>query len=133
MANSKSITIQVDVEMGLTARVDKQMMATILRNLVSNSLKFTPAGGTILTSAHSVENGFRLTVTDTGVGMTPAQIDALFGKTANATTHGTEGESGSGLGLLLVHEFAQKHHASLTIDSELGRGTTFELLFPENP
>lgn len=132
-AKSKSITFQVDVEMGLTANVDKQMMATILRNLVSNSLKFTPSAGTILASAHSNESGFTLAVADTGVGMTDIQVDALFGPSANATTQGTEGESGSGLGLLLVHDFVQKHHAKMNVTSEPGRGTTFEIRFPVIP
>jgi signal transduction histidine kinase len=132
-AKAKGITLQVDVEMGLTASVDKQMMATILRNLVSNSLKFTSAGGTILTSAHSTEKGFRLSVTDTGVGMTEEQIEALEGPLSNLSTHGTEGEPGSGLGLLLVNEFTHKHGGTVRIESELGRGTTFELDFPAKP
>lgn len=130
MAKSKGITLQVDVEMGLTASVDKQMMSTILRNLVSNSLKFTSAGGTILASAHSTESGFRLTVADTGVGMTPEQIEALAGPLSNTSTYGTDGEKGSGLGLLLVFDFTQKHGGTVRIDSEPGRGTTFELDFP---
>lgn len=133
MAKSKSITLQVDVEMGLTAKVDKQMMATILRNLVSNSLKFTPAGGTVLTSAHSTEHGFRLMVTDTGVGMTPSQVHDLFGSSPVASLHGTNGEKGSGLGLLLVHEFAIKHGATIRVDSEPGRGTTFDITFRSPP
>lgn len=130
MAKSKSIVMQIDVDMGLTANVDKQMMATILRNLVSNSLKFTPVGGTVLTSAHSTEHGFRLTVTDTGVGMTASQIHDLFGSSPVASSHGTNGEKGSGLGLLLVHEFSNKHNATLHVESELGRGTTFHIDFP---
>jgi signal transduction histidine kinase len=132
-AKAKGITLKVDVEMGLTASVDKQMMATILRNLVSNSLKFTFSGGTILTSAHSTERGFRLSVTDTGVGMTEEQIEALEGPLSNLSTHGTEGEPGSGLGLLLVNDFTHKHGGTVRIESELGRGTTFELDFPAKP
>ncbi|MEN9840100.1 MAG: hypothetical protein RL177_1579 [Bacteroidota bacterium] len=130
MAKSKSITLKVDVEMGLTANVDKQMMATILRNLVSNSLKFTPTGGTVLTTAHSTEHGFRLTVTDTGVGMTETQVRDLLGFSSVASSYGTNGEKGSGLGLLLVHEFALKHGATIRVDSELGKGTTFQIDFP---
>jgi signal transduction histidine kinase len=130
MAKSKGITLQVDVEMGLSASVDKQMMSTILRNLVSNSLKFTSAGGTILASAHSTESGFRLSVADTGVGMTQDQIQALAGPLSNTSTYGTEGEKGSGLGLLLVFDFTQKHGGTVQIESEPGRGTTIALDFP---
>jgi len=130
MAKTKSISMQVDVEMGFTATVDKQMMSTILRNLVSNSLKFTPEGGRVATSAHSTESGFRLSVTDTGVGMTPSQVQDLFGNSSHSSFNGTNGEKGSGLGLLLVHEFALKHGAIIHVDSELGKGTTFQIDFP---
>lgn len=133
MAKSKSITLHLDVDMGLTAKVDKQMMATILRNLVSNSLKFTPSGGSVTTSAHSVDNGFRLRVTDTGIGMSQEQIESLLRGAHQSSSHGTNGEKGSGLGMLLVHDFTLRLGGTLRIDSEPGRGTTFDILFPSAP
>lgn len=130
VARLKSVDLKIDVELGLTASVDKRMMSTILRNLLSNAVKFTQPGGHITFSARSSDTGFCLSVGDTGVGMSDSQIQRFFEQHTSESTAGTGGEKGSGLGLILVHEFAQKHNARLSIDSTVGEGTRIRLDFP---
>lgn len=132
MADSKSIRLNTDIPMRYQACVDPKMMATILRNLTSNALKFTPEGGTVQIKVTPLDtNGFRLSVTDTGVGMTTDQQALLFRIDDDSQPNrGTNGEIGSGLGLMLCKTFIDKHNGHLSIYSEPGKGSEFHLTFP---
>lgn len=132
MADSKSIHLNTDIPMRYQAFVDAKMMATILRNLTSNALKFTPEGGTVQIKVTPLDtNGFRLSVTDTGVGMTADQQTKLFRIDHDSQPkRGTGGEIGSGIGLMLCKTFIDKHNAQLSIHSEPGKGSEFHLTFP---
>ncbi len=132
MADSKSIRLNTDIPMRYQASVDPKMMATILRNLTSNALKFTPEGGTVQIKVTPLDmNGFRLSVTDTGVGMTADQQANLFRiDDESQPKRGTGGEIGSGLGLMLCKTFIDKHSGHLSIYSEPGKGSEFHLTFP---
>ncbi|MDE3175567.1 MAG: hybrid sensor histidine kinase/response regulator [Pseudomonadota bacterium] len=104
--------------------------AAILRNLVANALKFTPAGGRVSLSAARRGGRIVVSVADTGVGMSEAQTASLFHLERRSTSTGTDGERGAGLGLLLCRDLAEWIDASLEVESRLGLGTTFRLLLP---
>ena len=105
--------------------------AAILRNLAANAIKFTSAGGGVRLSAARRGDGIAISVTDTGVGMSEAQTAALFRLENRATSAGTAGERGAGLGLLLCRDLAEWIGGALEVESRLGAGTTFWLVLPE--
>lgn len=109
---------------------DEYMLKVIIRNLVSNSIKFTPEGGSVTVKAERRPQGTSLFVTDTGVGMTDEQQTAIFDLSVKSSTKGTRAEAGTGLGLTVCQEFVQKHHGTMSVDSQVGAGTTFEVYFP---
>ncbi len=110
---------------------DKQMYMTIVRNLVTNAIKFTKENGTV--SVHSIENDSftEITVADTGVGMSKQQAYNLLNAWKTTSTDGTSGEKGSGLGLMLCKEFVQKHNGKIDLETSLGSGTKFIISFPK--
>lgn len=111
---------------------DKNMIATIFRNLISNAIKFTPKNGTIIISSEKlINNNFlEISVTDTGVGIPKDIIDDLFHIDKNTSTEGTENESGTGLGLILCKEFTEKHGGKIWVESELEKGSKFKFTMP---
>lgn len=115
-----------------TVYADRYMLKTVLRNLVSNAIKFTPEDGSISVTAETHNGCVIMTITDTGVGMTAQQQSDVFDVATKSSTPGTRSESGTGLGLIVCREFVQKHGGKLTIDSELGVGTSFHVSIPSN-
>jgi signal transduction histidine kinase len=109
---------------------DINMLKTILRNLISNAIKFTHEGGSIKLSGAETEEGVTISVTDTGVGMTPDNISKLFGSTNNFTTKGTLNETGSGFGLMLCQDFIEKHKGKIWVESEVDKGSVFTFFLP---
>jgi two-component system, sensor histidine kinase and response regulator len=102
-----------------------------LRNLTSNALKFTNEGGKVTISAKPFEEKFvQISVNDTGIGMDEATLDKIFRIDSKHSTKGTQGESGTGLGLLLCKEFAEKNDGSISVESIPEVGTTFKVLLP---
>lgn len=109
---------------------DRNMLMSIIRNLLSNALKYTPSGGTVSLSINGNDDKvIQLTVSDSGVGMTVEQIANLF-KNAAKSTNGIRGEHGTGLGLYLCKEFAERHGGKLTIESEPKKGSSFIVSLP---
>jgi signal transduction histidine kinase len=96
-----------------------------LRNLISNAIKFTPTGGTILVKARQQNDFISISVIDSGIGMTKEQVEALFNIEKTYTTNGTNGEKGSGLGLVLCKEFVERNNGTITVESQIGKGSTF--------
>ncbi len=135
-AVSKRLTLTVEVLPAagapLTAHADPALLATVLRNLTANALKFTPADGAVTLAAEPTPDGrgVRFTVKDTGVGMTASQLADLFAPRAARSTPGTAGEGGTGLGLLVSHHFVQLLGGELTVQSALGQGTIFMFAVP---
>ncbi len=129
-AEQKNIRLENTISPTIIVYSDEFMLETILRNLVSNALKFTEAGGTISLSATEEEEWVSVTVADTGVGMTPEFVAGLFCLDAPHSEVGTHGERGTGLGLLLCHELAQKQGGTLQVESELQRGSRFTVRVP---
>ncbi len=109
---------------------DVNMLTTILRNLVTNSIKFTKAGGTIIVSARMSDNNTEITVADTGIGMDQKTLDMLFKIESNLSTNGTAKEKGTGLGLIICKEFIEKHGGQIRVISEVGKGSQIVLTLP---
>lgn len=121
---------QFDTPPGAMLKGDRDMIEAILRNLISNAIKFTTAGGTITIAAKDLNRGWLLSVSDTGTGMTREEVDKISGG-VSFTTAGTEREKGHGLGMQLVQDFILKHHSYLRIDSAPNRGTMFSFELPK--
>lgn len=125
IANAKSITINCTDEINLTVYADNNMLQTILRNLISNAIKFTHKGGKIYVSVFQNASLVNISVTDNGIGIDPLALEQLFNISEMNSTKGTEDEDGSGLGLVLCKEFVRLHEGTIWAESELGIGSTF--------
>lgn len=128
---NKDICITITVNHDLFAFADRNMFSFVIRNLISNAIKFTPKYGTIFIDC-VVQSGNQLllTVSDTGVGIPPENLDKLFKPNSNFTTPGTFNERGTGLGLLLCKEFVEKNGGSIWVESEVGEGSHFKFTVP---
>ena len=129
-ANHKNIVIKNNVTEDIEVYADLQMLTSILRNLISNALKFTPNGGTITINAKDKYTTIEISISDTGLGISPTDMDKLFRLDTHFTTKGTGDESGTGLGLILVKEFVEKNKGKISISSQSGVGSTFTFTLP---
>jgi len=129
VARAKQINLSLEIPASLMAYVDPGMIHLALRNLLSNALKFTEIGGSVKVEGHYSGHRTVISVSDTGVGMTPEQQGRLFSE-EHFTTPGTEEERGAGLGLLLVRDFVSQNEGELKVKSEEGKGSTFLLDLP---
>lgn len=127
-AKLKNIELRDDTNEVLIVEADKNMIDTILRNLVSNAIKFTKRGGSISISARKVEQGVEVCVKDTGIGMKEEMVSNLFRIDKKTARPGTEKEPGTALGLLLCKEFADKHCSTLVVKSVEGEGSEFSFV-----
>jgi two-component system, sensor histidine kinase and response regulator len=130
IADAKNISIELNQPVVTEIYADKNMITAVLRNLISNSIKFTNNGGFVKVSALKSDFGYIISVTDNGVGMNPETIKTLFDITQVRSTPGTAAEKGTGLGLLLCKEFIEKHSGKITVESEVGRGAEFKVIIP---
>lgn len=129
-ALQKSVTILRNSPPRLPVLADKAMISTVLRNLVSNSIKFSFQGGKVLISAVQKENEVMIEVRDFGIGIKKESIDKLFRIGTNVTTPGTQMEEGTGLGLILCKEFISKHGGQIWVKSEDQKGTSVIFTLP---
>lgn len=128
-AAGKDITLDHAVPDDLTVFADRPALSAMFRNLLSNAIKFTPRGGRVTVAATAVGGRTTLSVADTGIGMSPERIAELFeiGKSSHT---GTAGETGTGLGLILVRDLAERNGGSLRVESHPGRGSIFRIELP---
>ena len=132
-AISKQIKLTSLLENDISINSDKEMVTTILRNLVSNAVKFTPQKGTITVNVALTKDFVNISVTDTGIGICPDDIKKLFRIDSKLHSRkGTSNELGSGLGLILCKEFADKLEGEITVESIVSQGTVFCLKLPIN-
>jgi PAS domain S-box-containing protein len=131
MANSKEIELTSDVKEDLSVIADHNMLKTVLRNLITNALKFTPRGGNVTISAKDRGDCVEVSVMDTGIGISQENQKKLFRIDAPYGTPGTEQEMGTGLGLILCREFIKKHHGKIWVESEIDKGSTFTFTLPK--
>ena len=124
-ALNKKIEFDCVIDNSIFIKADKNMLSTIVRNLVSNSIKFTNFGGKITLTTGMDDKFIEVKVSDSGIGIDKEGIDKLFKIDKNKSRKGTANEEGTGLGLLLCKELVEKHGGRIWVESEVGRGTTF--------
>jgi len=129
-AEIKNISLNSDRSVRTEVYADENMLKTVLRNLISNGIKFTGPNGKIDIHTSHEQNFIEITVSDNGVGMSEAFRDRLFKIDKNVTTKGTADEMGSGLGLILCKEFVERHGGWIWIESEEGKGSAFKFSLP---
>lgn len=132
-AKNKSINLMMNIEDAANIFADINMLNTILRNLISNGIKFTKPGGTVKLSAKQFDNSVKIFVEDTGVGINSENLKKLFKIDSSFSTPGTEKERGTGLGLMLCKELIEKNNGKIEVESTPGKGTTFILTLPKSP
>jgi two-component system, sensor histidine kinase and response regulator len=130
VAREKSIRIETDIDPQLLVYADPNMAMSVLRNLISNAVKFTPEGGRIDVTAEEGEAEAAVSVADTGVGVGRDRLPRLFQLDAHFTTPGTRNEKGSGLGLLLCREFVERNGGRIWAADRSGGGTVFTFTLP---
>lgn len=130
-AHKKAIAISKGVPENASVFADKAMIGTILRNLVSNAIKFTHPEGHITISINQTQKDLTISVIDNGVGIKEEDRENLFRIDKNHSTKGTRAEMGTGLGLLLCKEFIEKHNGIIVVESEVGKGSIFSFTLPK--
>jgi len=129
-ARNKNIKIYSELSNDLNVIADKNMVRTIIRNLVSNAIKYTNQGGIIKIQNYIGKDYCELSIVDNGIGISPEYIDKLFKIDESFSTIGTEREKGTGLGLILCKEFVEKNGGELWVKSQPNKGSTFTFTLP---
>jgi PAS domain S-box-containing protein len=130
-ALQKSIAIQKQLPHNLPVFADLYMISAVLRNLISNAIKFTRSGGEIIVSAAETATEIVVSVKDNGVGISKERIEKIFSIGESESTPGTAKEKGTGLGLILCKEFVEKHGGRIWVESAEGKGSTFSFSIPK--
>jgi len=130
VAEQKNISLSNNVPCNYLCFADPNMVNTIVRNLISNAIKFTNKGGSIIADAKLEKNQIICSIKDNGVGILQENIDKIFKLDSQVTTQGTDNETGTGLGLVLCKELIEKNLGELWVESEVGIGTTFFFSLP---
>ena len=128
----KKIKLESGIRPDTTVFVDRNMVRTIVRNLVSNAIKFTYTNGNINISAREIGNKIELSVVDDGIGMAPLVVDKLFNLDSKNVIKGTNNETGTGLGLILCKDFVERNSGSIRVESSPGKGSTFSVILPKS-
>lgn len=129
-AEKKNVTVELNIPGDIIVNADTHMTETVIRNLVSNAIKFTPGGKIVVSAVPDEEGLVRISVKDNGIGIPPDMAGSLFSLTSRASRPGTDGEPSSGLGLVLCREFVEKHGGRIWVESEEGKGTEFMFTLP---
>nr|MBA3534302.1 ATP-binding protein [Ardenticatenales bacterium] len=131
-ATHKGIELLNQVSAPLMAYGDANMLETVIRNLLSNALKFTHSGGQVSVAVRAEHGWLEVAVSDTGVGMDEETRQKLFRLDATHSTRGTAQERGTGLGLLLCHDMVVQHGGRIWVESIPGEGSTFTFTIPQS-
>jgi signal transduction histidine kinase len=131
-ANKKGVWISYVIPDDQKVFADEYMLGSILRNLITNAVKFSHKGDTVTIAAKPVPgNSIEISVRDTGIGMSSVMVNDLFQLDVQVNRKGTDGEPSTGLGLLLCKDFIEKHGGKLWVESEEGKGSTFHFTLPK--
>ncbi|WP_163713204.1 ATP-binding protein [Mangrovibacterium lignilyticum] len=130
VSDQKNISLNYEVPGNIHVYATPMMVETVLRNLVSNAVKFTPDGGSVSISFKRYERDISVCVKDTGIGMTESELEQLFAIDSKIKKKGTNNEDGSGLGLILCKEFIQLNKGKIWAESQAGKGSTFCFTVP---
>lgn len=129
-AVQKGIVVRTSFKTTAKLFVDRNMMSTVVRNLISNAIKFSYSGGTVDLILKETVDSVKLQVEDHGIGIPANRVETLFKIDEAISTRGTSNETGTGLGLILCMEFIKKHKGELTVQSTENEGTTFNVILP---
>lgn len=129
-AVKKNIDIVTEVALGSYVLADRNMLNSVLQNITSNAVKFTYPGGKIKLSAVDKNGIFELNITDSGMGIKPADLSKLFRIDVHHTTTGTGNEKGTGLGLILCKELIERNRGTIRVESEYQKGSSFIFTLP---
>ena len=133
-ASSGAKDLRLINEIGPEAMVfaDPNQIAIVIRNMVSNAIKFTPHKGFVKLVAKDLEDKQQISVVDNGVGMDTKTCEKILDPNEAYSTYGTENEKGTGLGLLLCYELISKNDGEIWVESKLGEGTTFHIILKKS-
>ena len=131
-SNAKRINVNRDIQPGCMAYIDKNMIETVVRNLFSNAVKFTSKGGEISVGCTKFNKEIEVQIRDTGIGMDIETLENLFKLDKGRSRPGTDGETGTGLGLLLCKDFVEKNGGKLQATGKENEGSTFTFTLPVN-
>ena len=126
----KSISITKNLPSNAPVFADKKMISTVLRNLISNAIKFTYPEGKIVISVEEKQEGIIVSIHDNGVGISKSNTEKIFRIDEGYSTKGTKNETGTGLGLILCKEFVEKHGGKIWVESEEKKGSVFYFTLP---
>lgn len=129
-AETKNISLNYFTSTEIEVYADENMLKTVLRNIISNAIKFTNFGGQIEVFAILKQEHVEITISDNGIGMNEEKRKGLFDITSTTTIVGTANENGSGLGLVLCKEFVKKNYGKIWVESEEGKGSAFKFTLP---
>jgi signal transduction histidine kinase len=130
-AMNKNIRLINRIEENTLVYADMNMITTVVRNLVSNAVKYTTDGGTIIISAKEIGDTWEISISDSGVGIKPEYMRKLFRIDFSHSTPGTAREQGTGLGLNLCKEFVERNSGKIGVESEVGKGSRFYFTLPK--
>jgi signal transduction histidine kinase len=128
VAKNKNIILKNELPPEVKVWADEQLINLVFRNLISNALKFTSKGGEVAVHAKENSDSWEITIQDTGIGMSSETLSKLFKQEVHITTHGTIGEKGTGLGLLLCKEMIEKNKGKIWAESTEGVGSIFRFM-----
>jgi len=131
-AKSKTINLYTDIKDDLRVFADPNMVKTVIRNLITNAIKFTHENGSIKISGLIDADKIIVSITDSGVGISEENIAKIFKVGEHHTTQGTNNEAGTGLGLVICREFVEKNGGKIWVTSDIGKGTTFSFTIPHS-
>lgn len=129
-ANQKNIQIDNYVDQAIFITADRVMIETIFRNLINNSIKFTPSGGSISINCSLIQDNLYACIEDNGVGLSKENINKIFDIDSKFKTRGTNNENGTGLGLVICKEFINYHKGKIWVESDEGKSTRFQFEIP---
>ncbi len=127
---NKLITLECNIHPKCYVKSDSNQLQIVLRNILSNAIKFSPKNSTITLSCKILDQGNQITIADQGIGMDDVTKTTIFNSEANTSKNGTEGETGTGLGLMLCKEFVEKNKGKIWAESELNQGTKIHVILP---
>lgn len=130
LANHKNLTISKKIDSDTYIFADKDLISTVFRNLISNAIKFTPQSGYITINTEQTTNFVVISVADSGIGISKEQRENIFTLNLNKSSYGTDGERGTGLGLILCKEFIEKNNGKIEIENNVPQGTIFKVYLP---
>lgn len=128
---SKKLEIEINTATDHSVYADQDALLLVIRNLVSNAVKFSHENGRISINSKVTNNHIEVSVSDQGIGMEKEKVATLFSPTSKKSEKGTQGETGSGLGLIIVKEFLEINKGSIDVSSQIGKGTSFSFSLPK--